>query len=261
MSEHQLDLAGENGLVLTKEEQDYLVFCQKKVESETKTLDETALSEIGLEAGEIDYLKILFDFQFRFGAPPYSCVDDIRWILWELDNLPRTDEKTGKITKLSYMKSVCPSDYEYYGKDNFWNSLRIVLNREESRSKHLTLFKILRKIEVWCRNFEKKHNIVEKDDEEIDVSDEENIPEEIVEEEMDKPAEEETAESQGDSSESHGITDPQKGYLDFLVTTVKNDQHRKVIIDKMPGFSKQQASAIIGCLAAGQQELLIEVLP
>ena len=58
-----------------------------------------------------------------------------------------------------------------------------------------------------------------------------------------------------------GITEKQKRYLSFLSQSVQDDEFRKVIQTKLNLLSKPQASAIIGCLKDGNQNLLPEILP
>ncbi len=160
-------------LRLTKEEEQYVVWFETRKNTEGCQADEMALREIGLNDQEVAYLAAVVEAVGRYGTPA-SCglSDGLRYLLWELSCLPRTDKIAGRVTRQSFIDSVSCSSAGYH-KDghvpekDFCIALKYRLGDASDALKKTPLFWVLEKVFRWCKVFASIHHIEENKSEEV----------------------------------------------------------------------------------------------
>jgi len=150
---------------LTKQE---VIYLEKDKNLPGANLDFDALKEIGLSDEEMQTLNALYNINQKIGTPAGSCNDDLRYALWSLQYIPRTDRLTKKITKDSYN-----------GSSNFKHWFESAKRQCQSSADKLTIFIPLQKIADFCERFEKENGICEKQDTKTDLENAINEAQEI----------------------------------------------------------------------------------
>ncbi len=179
----QTDLSGNPKL--TKAEEEYLIFAEKQKVNEQR-LDIQACKQMGLNEQEIKYLDLVYTAYKSFGTPAGSINDDaLRYLIWDLDCLPRCDTSVSKITLQSFLDSVGIYNSKDVKKEDYFNSLKYTLiHAEERENQDLFLLKIYKKIYKWCQSFESIHKLKEKQTIEVSSApevQEVSVPEKVAE--------------------------------------------------------------------------------
>jgi len=265
MIDTQWCLAQENELQLSKDEHAYLAWAEKQKSQDEPDIDNLALKEIGLSDKEVNFLQLISDAEKRYGTPA-NCglVDTSRYLLWGIEHFPKTDKTTGKITVQNFLNSTSPSYLPSKGdikKEDYFLSIRYAVRHAiDGKYPDTALLKIYRKVLAWCLEFEKRHGLKEKGFDADIANNESDNPDEDKPENPEQIQEKNIPAEDIQDFEPEGMTAKQKGYLLFLMSTIRDDRIRQEIQKRLCVLSKMQARKIISSLVSGNEEGVFELI-
>jgi hypothetical protein len=134
-------------LTITREEK----LCLDLTPKEERTIDERALSQMGLTREEIALAKLLYG-----RATPGGVTDAVRYAVWALSNLPRADAN-GVITPATYYEATRGGIRMGGNRLAHWAGAAFRAYEREGISPPPALFGILRKALDWCARFEEEN--------------------------------------------------------------------------------------------------------
>jgi hypothetical protein len=240
------------GLTLSRDEQAYLAWARKQDEKQASGVDVAALREVGLSEGEITFVQAMADAKQKYFTPAGCGLNDTsRYLLWDLQHLPKTDQATGRITVQSFLDSVGVSYTKELKKpEDYFLTIRYTMRHaQDGRYPESALLKIFRNVLAWCLEFEKKNGLKERHLLSVNVNDESNgekAQSQIIQIMPLKPVPAREDEPR--------MTDKQRGYLLFLMSTMRNDVLREDLRKRLELLSRGKAAKIISELVSGNEE-------
>jgi len=134
-------------LTITREEKVCLDLTSKK----KQTVDERALSQMGLTREEVALAKLFYG-----RATPGGVTDAVRYAVWALRNLLRADEN-GIITPATYYEATRGGLRMEGNRLAHWARAAFRAHEREGNPAQPALFGILRKALAWCACFEEEN--------------------------------------------------------------------------------------------------------
>ncbi len=125
--------------------------CLDMTSTEKWSVDERALSQMGLTREEIALAKLFYN-----RATPAGVTDEVRYSIWALSNLPRADANR-IITPATYYEATRGGIRQGGNRLAHWAQAAFRACEREGNSQQPALFEILRKALDWCARFEEEN--------------------------------------------------------------------------------------------------------